>query len=269
MRFAGLAVAALLTAPLAATPLAVRPLAAQTAAPDHMQLGIAAEQARDPKAAVQHFEAVLAVDSTNYEANWRGALALIDIGKQTPDDQKSPERDALYQKAERYARRAVQADPNGADGHFVLANAIGRASLTLGKKERVKRATEIRNEALRSIELNPKLDGPYHVLGRWNAEIMRLSGVTRFFAKSFLGGAVFDRASWESAVSNMEKAVELNPTRIYHRLDLAEIYVDIDRYDDARAQLQRVQSLPVKDVMDDIYKQQAAGLLQKIAGKKG
>ncbi|HEU4698297.1 MAG TPA: tetratricopeptide repeat protein [Gemmatimonadales bacterium] len=261
MRFAGLAVAALLTA--AATPLAAQGTS------DHLQAGIAAEQNRDPKAALQQFEAVLAADSTNYEANWRAALALIDLGKQTPDEVTSPARDSLYHRAERYARRAVTANPNGADGHFVLANAIGRASLTLGKKERVRRAAEIRNEALKAIDLDPKQDGAYHVLGRWNAEIMRLSGVTRFFAKSFLGAEIFDKASWESAVSNMEKAVELNPTRIYHRLDLAEIYVDLGRYDDARAQLNRIQSLPVKDVMDPTYKQQAADLLKKIGNKKG
>jgi tetratricopeptide (TPR) repeat protein len=222
----------------------------------------------DPRAALARWETVLAADSTDYEANWRASLALIDLGKQSPDDRPDPARDSLYARAERLARRAVQARPDDAQGHFVLANAVGRASLTKGKKERVRRATEIRSEALRAIELDDRHDGAYHVLGRWHAEIMRLSGVARFFAKRFLGGGVFDQASWASAVSNLEKAVELNPTQIYHRLDLATVYADVGRYADARAQLERLASLPERDVMDAEYKREAAALLRRIANRR-
>ena len=252
---------------VAASVLAAAPLGAQNVA-EHVSAGIAAREARDPAGALKHFQAALAQDSMNYQANWEAALALIDLGKATPDDVKSPARDSLYALAEVYARRAATANPSDAEGHFALANAIGRASLTKSKKERVQRAAEIRNEALRAIQLNPRHDGAYHVLGRWNAEIMRLSGATRFFAKNFLGGDVFNQASWEGAVSNMEKAVELNPRRIYHRLDLAEVYVDRGRYSDARTQLQRVEALPISDPLDPTYKQQAADLLKKIGNRK-
>ena len=252
---------------VAASVLAAAPLGAQNVA-EHVSAGIAACQARDLAGALKHFQAALAQDSMNYQANWEAALALIDLGKATPDDVKSPARDSLYALAEVYARRAATANPSDAEGHFALANAIGRASLTKSKKERVQRASEIRNEALRAIQLNPRHDGAYHVLGRWNAEIMRLSGATRFFAKNFLGGDVFNQASWEGAVSNMEKAVELNPRRIYHRLDLAEVYVDRGRYSDARTQLQRVEALPISDPLDPTYKQQAADLLKKIGNRK-
>ena len=252
---------------IAASIIAAGPLGAQTVA-EHVSAGVAAREARDPAGALKHFQAALAQDSMDYQANWEAALALIDLGKATPDEVKSPARDSMYALAEVYARRAATANPSDAEGHFALANAVGRASLTKSKKERVQRAAEIRNEALRAIQLNPRHDGAYHVLGRWNAEIMRLSGATRFFAKNFLGGDVFNQASWEGAVSNLEKAVELNPRRIYHRLDLAEVYVDRGRFSDARTQLQRVEALPVSDPLDPTYKQQAAELLKKIANRK-
>ena len=66
----------------------------------------------------------------------------------------------------------------------------------------------------------------------------------------------------------MEKAVELNPGRIYHRLDLAEVYVDRHRFGDARSQLEQIALLPVSDVLDSTYKEQAAELLRRIAGRK-
>lgn len=243
------------------------PAAAQTAT-DHLALGRTAEEAGDPQTALTHFEEALALDPGSYEASWRAAQALVDLGKQTADSVKSPSRDSLYTRAESLARVAVAADSTGADGHYILAAAIGRASLTKSKKERVRRAAEIRSEALRAIELRPDHDRAYHVMGRWNAEIMRLSGLTRFFAKSFLGGKIFNEASWQGAIDHMSKAVELAPESIYHRLDLAEIFIDRDRYREARAELERIESLPLHDVMDPSYKEDAARLLQKIEGKK-
>jgi tetratricopeptide (TPR) repeat protein len=162
----------------------------------------------------------------------------------------------------------VQASPDSADGHYILAAAIGRASLTKSKKERVRRAAEIRTEALRAIELNPQQDRAYHVLGRWNAEVMRLSGLQRFLAKSFMGGAVFSQASWNHAIEYLAKAVELVPASIYHRLDLAEVYVDRDRYREARELLSAIGDLSVYDAMDPTYQEQAAALLKKIQGKQ-
>jgi tetratricopeptide (TPR) repeat protein len=248
----------------AAVLAAAAPLAAQSA--DELRAGIAAHDSLDAHGALEHFQRAVALDSTSYEASWRVALALIDVGSETPDSVKSPARDSMYALAEVYARRAVALRPDDAQGHFVLADAIGRASLTKGKKERVERAREIRDEALRAIALDPGQDGAFHILGRWNAEIMRLSGVERFFARNFLGGAIFSKASWQGAVANLERAVELNPGRLFHRLDLARVYLDVHRDADARIQLERVIALPALDPGDPRYKREAAALLATIPG---
>jgi tetratricopeptide (TPR) repeat protein len=242
------------------------PLAAQSPA-DHVALGVAAMQVHDLHTALAHYEAALALDSTAYEANWRAALALLDEGEQIPDSVKSPERDSLYARAEVLAHRAVAADSNRAEGHFALAAAVGRASLTMGKKARIRRARIIRDEALRTIQIDPRHDGAYHILGRWNAEIMRLSGLSRFFAKNLLGAGIFNEASWEESVSDMERAVALDPGRLYHRLELAEIYVDRKRYDDARSELAQLAALPDRETMDSVYRRQAEALAAKIARK--
>jgi tetratricopeptide (TPR) repeat protein len=253
------------TAPIVLVLVAIAaPLAGQQPA-DHVALGIAADEAHDPKTALQHYQAALDQDSLNYQANWRGALTLGILGDEIPGSGKNAERDSLYTLAERYARRAVAADPTGADGHFALAASAGRAALTMGKRARIRQASLIRSEALRALALNPKHDGAYHILGRWNAEIMRLSGFSRFFAKSFLGAGVFNKASWAQAIYNMEKATQLDPGRIYHHLELAEIYADRKRPTDANAQLKLVDSLPEREVMDSVYKQQAAALRRRLA----
>jgi regulator of microtubule dynamics protein 3 len=238
-------------------------LPAQQAA-DHVALGIAAEEAHDLKTALQHYDAALSLDSTNYEANWRGALALLTLGEQLGDTGKNPERDSVYHQAERYAGRAAKSNPAGPDGHFALAATVGRASLSMGKKARIKRAAIIRSEALRTIALDARHDGAYHILGRWNAEIMRISGFSRFFAKKFLGAGIFNQASWAQATYNMEKAVQLDPGRIYHHLELAEIYAERKRVADARTQLHLVDSLPNREIMDSVYKRRGAALFRQL-----
>lgn len=246
----------------------VPPALVAQSAEEQIRLGIEARLARDPATALTHLEAALAADARSYEANWRAAEVLMDIGKQTPDSVKSPARDSLYARAEGYGRTATEVNPEGADGHFVLAAAIGRASLTRSKKERVRRAAEIRSEALRALELNPEHHQTYHVLGRWNAEIMRLSGFQRFFARTFLGGKIFHAASWDSAVVYMDKAVALAPEDIYHQLDLAEILIDRGRYAEARIHLGQVEHLPIVDVMDPAYQERGAMLARQIEGRK-
>ena len=125
----------------------------------------------------------------------------------------------------------------------------------------------VREEALRTLALDPTHDGAYHVLGRWNAEIMRLSGLSRFFAKRFLGAGIFSQASWEKAIANLQKAVELDPQRIYHRLELARIYADRKRYQEARDQLGRISSLPDRELLDPLYRERALELQRKIGDR--
>jgi tetratricopeptide (TPR) repeat protein len=250
----------------AATAPAVVATAPDTA-PDPLLAGIAAFEARDPGSALALFREALARDSLGYEPNYRIALTLITLGQETPDAKSSPARDSMYAEAERRARTAVKADTTKADGWFVLANALGRTALTRPPQLRLKLARAIRTAAIRAITIDPGHDGAYHVLGRWHAEIMRLPGIERFFARRVLGARIFDEASWDEATVNMERAVALDTTRIVHRLDLAEIYVDRKRYDDARAQLDTLTRMPEREYLDPRHKQAAAALLEKIADK--
>ncbi len=252
---------------LAALILLGPPTAAGQSVADHVDLGVAAIAAHDLRTGLAHFEAALALDSTDYDANWRAAFALLDQGELIPDSVKSAERDSLFARAETLARRALAADSTRPEGHFAVAATVGRVSLGMGKKERIRRASIIRTEAIRTIEIDPAYDGGYHVLGRWNAEIMRLSGLSRFFAKSFLGAGIFGQASWEEAIRNLQKAVELDPDRIYHRLELARVYADRKRYQDARDQLARIDSLPDRELLDPLYRERAAALAKRIGDK--
>jgi len=101
-----------------------------------------------------------------------------------------------------------------------------------------------------------------HVMGVWNAEVMRLNGLSRMIAKTFLGGKVFGEASWDNAVRDLEEAVALDPNRITHRLDLGEVYEDRDRKDKAIEEYEWIARAPVIEFNDAKYKEQAARRLR-------
>lgn len=259
-------------APLTAVALAAAPLpplAAQTAAAQ-VALGDSAYAALMPDAALQHYQAALALDSTSYDALWKAARAQVDVAKQiqgTTDAEKD-RRDSLYTVAHHYAGGAVRANPNGAEGHYTVSLALGRLSRTKGSKERVRYAKVIFDEATRAVELDPGHDGAHHVLGAWHAEVKRLSAIQRFFARTLFGGGFMSLANWDDAVRHLERAVALNPSHIYHRLELAEVYEDLGRYSQARAQLTAIPVLPIADVLDAQYKQEAAEFLEDIQNEK-
>jgi len=206
VRSAVLALAVGVSALVVSAPAAV----AQSAA-DHVALGDREHAALNSAGALKHYEAAIAADPKSYEALWKASRDAVDAGESQSDDARKKQ---LYKTSEQYARRAVEARPTDAEGHFQLARALGKTALSLGKKDRVKYAGDVRAQALEALKYDPRHAGALHVMGVWNAEVMRLNGFTRMIARNFLGGEVFGSASWKEAVRYMETAVTVEPDRI-------------------------------------------------------
>jgi hypothetical protein len=274
------------TAPLATLMLFVAPLAAQVTIAEHITLGDSARAALHSEEALRHYQAaveliqrevgpqlqaVAGVHPINPEysqAYWKSAREIADVAKQLLGDSLKQRRDSLYSLGRTWAEQSILFDSLSADAHFSLALVLGRLSRTRGGKERVRFAKIIYDEAARAVQLDPRHDGAYHILGIWNAEVKRLSGFTRFFAKTLFGAGFMDRATWDSAVANMERAVTLNPQHVYHRLELAGVYVDVGQPAKAMEQLEAIEHLPVGDPMDPYYKHVAAEALTELKNGK-
>jgi hypothetical protein len=232
--------------------------AAQSAA-EHVAIGDREYTARNLPAAFQHYEAAVAADSTSVEGLWKAANAAVDLG-----EFNDAERQRYYARAEQLARLAVAANPQSADAHFALAKALGRVALSKGKRDKVKYAGVVRNEVLEALRIDSLHAGALHVYGMWNAEIMRLSGFERWAARNLLGGKVLGQANWANAQRYLERAVEREPNRITHRLDLAAVYADRDDRAKAREQLETIAQMPAAEYNDSRYKEIAAQRLAKL-----
>jgi tetratricopeptide (TPR) repeat protein len=231
---------------------------AQTAA-DHIALGDKSYVAMDAPAALQHYDEAIKLDPKNYEALWKASRSAVDLGSYERDDEK---RGLDFKNAEAYARRAVEANPGDAEGHFNLARSLGKNALTQGPKARIKYAKDVRTHALECLKIDPKHPGCLHVMGMWNAEVMRLNGFTRMLAKNFLGGQIFESASWPEAKRYMEASVANDPNRITHHLDLAGVYRDTGDKAKARAEFEAVMKLPNADYNDRHFKAEADAALR-------
>jgi tetratricopeptide (TPR) repeat protein len=245
---------------LAALLFVGRAASGQSAA-EHVAMGDRDHAALNLVSAVKHYEAALAADPRHFDALVKAAHDAVDLGEFDPSEQQ---RDTLYRKAEDYARRAIAVNPNDTEGHFELARAIGRRALTMGKRDQVKFAGVVHDEAMQVLKVNPKHAGAMHVMGVWNEHIMQLNGLTRMIAKNLLGGKVFGEANWDNARKYLEDAVALEPTRITHRLDLGRVYQDRDDKVKAREQFEWIVKAPITDFNDSHYKQEAERALRDL-----
>lgn len=219
-----------------------------------------------PAEALLRFDTLLQRDSTDLPASWRAAIARNDVALPLIAKSSRLRRDSLLAAAARDARRAVRLAPNDPQALFALALVLGNSALTKGSKEKIRMAVEIRSTALRALAADSTHDGAHHLLGRWHYEIMKLSGIERFIARNVLGGGVLGQASWGEARRELELAVGLDSTRIYHRLDFARILVARKEHVLAEAQLRRLAQLPDRVAADSTYRREALELLGKIAG---
>lgn len=246
---------------LLAAMIGVAPVAGAQTAAEHIALGDRDYAAMNLAASYQHYQEALKLEPSNADALWRASRDAVDLGEFSVSD---ADRRALYNEGQALARRAVAAAPEASMAHFALARAVGRAALSLGARDRVRYAGEVRNEALAALRLDSTNAGALHVMGMWNAEVMRLSGFTRFMAKNLLGGKVFSEASWDDAQRYLERSVALEPNRIVHHLDLAGVYADRGDKARARQEYETVLRLPATEYNDKHYKAQAETRLKQL-----
>lgn len=240
--------------PALGTAQAATSAASPASAADWLAQGDRESTARRAAAALAAYERGLQLEPKHVPLLWRAAREAVDLGE---FERQDATRIALYGKAVNYARRATAGNPSDAEAHFQLSRALGRTALAQSPRERVKLAIDVRTTSLEALRLQPRHAGAMHVLGVWNAEIMRLNGLARAVAKAFLGGKVFDSASWGEATRYLEQAVAIEPQRLVHRLDLARIHRDAGRPAEARAAYQAALRAPFLDANDAQYRDAA------------
>lgn len=221
-----------------------------------------------PEEAVRELEKILALDSHNYQALIKMARAHIDIGDQIAENSNNANERRLkqYAVAEDYARRAVKVDANSTWGHFWIAAALGNTAIYSPIAKQLELAGEIRAEIEKALALDPKNGLAYHAYGVWHRKIAEIGGASRVLASVVYGKSV-PTGTIDKSIEYLQKAVELNPTVIVSRLELARSYMAKDEWQGARTLLNSIAGLPIQFSDDAKHKQKAKELLAEIKGR--
>ena len=191
---------------------------------------------------------------------------LIKAESELGELQSGDEQRRTWGSAVEHARASVRLAPDSARTHLWLAIALGRKALREGSKTKLALSKEIKSEVDKAIELDPTMGRAYHVRAVWNVKVSSLNTMERMAANTVLGG-VPKGASWENAERDFQKAIQLEPDYINHRLEYARMLRERGRKADARRELEKAVSLPVGgSALDGRYQKEARELLGKLKG---
>jgi tetratricopeptide (TPR) repeat protein len=173
---------------------------------------------------------------------WKLARLNISIAESI-DPAAREKRIPFYNKAVEYARKSVQLDSNNASAHTWLAAALALKADKIGTKEKLNRAAEIKRELDKALSLNPNDDVAWSMLGSYNHEASKIGWFNRFMGGTFVGQ--MPKGSREEAEKNFKKAISLNPRVIRHYHELALLYIEEDKRQDALNTLRIAETKPV------------------------
>lgn len=148
-----------------------------------------------------------------------------------------------------YSVRAAAAGPQDSDAQLAAAITLGKMLPDLPAKEQIAASPRIKESADKALQLDPKNDTAWHVLGRWNRVLADVNIVKRALASVLYGN--LPKGSNEEAERDIKKAIELNPNRLINYIELGRIYAQMGRKEEAREFINKGLAMPDTEKKDD------------------
>lgn len=212
-----------------------------------------------PAEALKHYLPAEKLDSNN-------ARLLVRIARQyrhlMSDAEKTSEKKQLGATAVNYAERAVALAPEDPEAQLALAISYGKMVPFEETEQQIAKSRLIKIAADKVIALDPKNDLAWQVLGRWYFGLAEVSGVKRALARMAYGK--LPPAKYEDAARCFEQAIELNPTRLMHYIELGRTYARMGRGAEARKFLIKGLALPETEKDDPESKKLGRQVLKKL-----
>jgi tetratricopeptide (TPR) repeat protein len=187
-------------------------------------------------------------DPRGYDAAWKLARVAYWLGGHAPEN----ERRAHLERGMQAARTAIALEPKRPEGHFWLAANMGTLAESFGLRNGLRYRGAVKEELETVLKLDPAfMNGSAdRVLGRWYFRVPRLFG-----------------GSNKRAEEHLRASLEYDQNSTISRFFLAEVLIDENRRQEARAELQKVIDAPLSDEWapeDQEYKAKAAALLTRL-----
>jgi tetratricopeptide (TPR) repeat protein len=178
------------------------------------------------------------------------------------DASRIEEKLRLGHIAEDYSTRAAAAGPHDSEAQLATAITLGKMTPYLPSKQQVAASPRIKESVDKALALDPENDTAWHILGRWNRVLADTNGLKRALAGVLYGS--LPKGSYEEAERDMRKAIELNPHRLMHYIELGRIYAQMGRKEDARFYINKGLAMPDAEKDDPETKQRGREALGKL-----
>jgi tetratricopeptide (TPR) repeat protein len=190
--------------------------------------------------ALAEYQAALKLSPQHYESLWRAAVLSVSIGNRYSDETR---KKAYFEAAHQYADRALALQPEGGESNYVMALALFSEAGLISARDRLRLFKQLRSHVFLAAERRPDLPEAWQLLGRWYYRVAHYNVLEKTFSRIFLGGYP-QGATSKKAVDALEKAHQLDPSRIQYYYDLARIYKYQGKRRRAIAVLQEAIKLP-------------------------
>ena len=161
-----------------------------------------------------------------------------------------------------YAQRAATLAPKDAEAQLSPAISYGKMLPFMGSKEQVEASPKIKEAVDRTLQLNPKSDTAWHILGRWNRVLAAINPLKRLLAGALYGNLPV--TTNEEAEKCLLKAIAINPNRLMHHIELGRVYWAMGRKEEARKFIEKGLSMPNKEKDDPEMKTIGQELLKNL-----
>ena len=176
--------------------------------------------------AAKNYESAYKQNPYNYFVLERVTKIFNDLGEDYYEINDKDNAERSFNNAVKYAEIFYSKFPDSAKVYTLIGMSYGNLALYKGGNEKIKLANKIRENAEKSIKLNPNDYLPYIILGIYNREIAGLSWFERTFANTFFGKV--PEGSLKSAEELMIKALKINPGIVTAMYQLSLVYQEME-----------------------------------------
>ncbi len=189
-------------------------------------------------AAISLYEGALSDSLRDGEALWRLARTLVFMGEVA----RGKTRDSLFRRAESYARQCTRIEPRGYQGYTWLAASLANIARGKDTETQIALVHAVRALVDTALTLNPENDVAYSLLGSLYRALGGVGWVEQRLADLLFGG--LPDGGYDEAEQAFKRAIAIAPDIMRYHYELAKLYVDMNRPEDARREFRVAASLP-------------------------
>lgn len=217
----------------------------------------------DLKSSIKYYEAAFVISPDDYTILVKLTRAYNDLGEDYYELRDRKNSESAINKALIYAEKLASEYPDSSMTYALLAMSYGNLAMFKGGNEKVKLAHKIKDNAEKSIGINPNNYLAYIILSIYHRQIASLSWLERAFANTFFGSV--PDGSLEESEAMMLKALKINPGIVIAMFHLSHTYKEMDNEKKEKEWLQKVIDAPVIDFRDKYAKRKSQRRLNELA----